>query len=295
HLCERRFDLLWHRQVSKLWKTLQNRSHRHSSRRARRQRPLRKRKCARLCALESAEARRPFLGNRHRPRPSWLAHRVLGHGHEISRRNTRHSHRRHRPRLPASRERNCPERSRHGQAFRALLAPRRASAFRGREDVEITRQLLYAARSFRKRLQACRVALCLGQRAIPQAAQFHVRRIDAGYELRRAASQSRRSLAARKLSSRKTVRHDRTHLQGSRGNRKTHRRTHCRQEETRLPNRRQHPQRTRRSWYNSGRRKGRQRPLETQVTLNFKTRYPYLPGYFPPAALRPNLFGVDLA
>ena len=26
-----------------------------------------------------------------------------------------------------------------------------------------------------------------------------------------------------------------------------------------------------------------------------KTRAPYLPGFFPPAALRPNLFGVDLA
>jgi hypothetical protein len=34
--------------------------------------------------------------------------------------------------------------------------------------------------------------------------------------------------------------------------------------------------------------------METQVKPNFKTRAPYLPGFFPPAAQRPNLYGVDL-
>jgi hypothetical protein len=34
--------------------------------------------------------------------------------------------------------------------------------------------------------------------------------------------------------------------------------------------------------------------METQVSLTLKNRPPYLPGYFPPAAQRPNLYGVDL-
>jgi len=35
--------------------------------------------------------------------------------------------------------------------------------------------------------------------------------------------------------------------------------------------------------------------IVSRALQNRKTRAPYLPGYFPPAALRPNLFGVDLA
>jgi len=37
-----------------------------------------------------------------------------------------------------------------------------------------------------------------------------------------------------------------------------------------------------------------ERPLETQVSLNLPIRSSYVPGFLPPAAQRPELYGVDL-
>ena len=79
------------------------------------------------------------------PRPARLAHRVLGDGAAAARRGAdRHSHRRHRPDLPAPRERDRAERVRDGEAVLALLGARRASAGRRPEDVEVARQRLHA-------------------------------------------------------------------------------------------------------------------------------------------------------
>ena len=74
--------------------------------------------------------------------PSRLAHRMLGHVVEISRRSLRHPWRRHRSGLPAPRERDraialrLPH-ARDGE----FLDAQRLSAGRRREDVEVARQL----------------------------------------------------------------------------------------------------------------------------------------------------------
>ena len=84
---------------------------RRACRRARRQgRP------AGLRALESGQAhraRRRPMGQRLRPRPAGLAHRVLGDGLRLAGRDLRHPRRRRRPAVPAPRERDRPERGRH--------------------------------------------------------------------------------------------------------------------------------------------------------------------------------------
>ena len=68
--------------------------------------------------------RASILGNTHRLRPPRLAHRVLGHGDEVPRRNLRPPRRRRRPHVPPPRERDRPIRIRHPQALRAALVPR---------------------------------------------------------------------------------------------------------------------------------------------------------------------------
>ena len=65
---------------------------------------LRKGGRARFRALEIAEARRTFLGDGDRQGAARLAHRMFGDGHEISGRDARHSYRRSRSRVSASRK-----------------------------------------------------------------------------------------------------------------------------------------------------------------------------------------------
>src|SRR5262249_28795348 len=141
---------------------------------------------ARLCALESSKTRRTFLGNGNWRRSPRLAHRVLRDGHEIPRRNAGHTHGRDRPCFPAPRKRNRAKRRRNGKAVFALLAPCRTSSRRRRKDVQIARQFLYIARSFRKRPQAFFTPICPCQRPVSTAAQFHVRRLATSSEFRRA-------------------------------------------------------------------------------------------------------------
>ncbi len=94
---------------------------------------------------QAAEASRAVVAfaRRHRGAgPSRLAHRVLGHGGEAPRPGVRHPRRRHRPRLPAPRERDRAVALRAQDAGDgALLAAQRLPAGRRREDVEVARQL----------------------------------------------------------------------------------------------------------------------------------------------------------
>ncbi len=62
---------------------------------------------------QAHRARRRPMGQRLRPRPAGLAHRVLGDGLRLAGRDLRHPRRRSRPAVPAPRERDRPERRRH--------------------------------------------------------------------------------------------------------------------------------------------------------------------------------------
>ena len=76
--------------------------------------------------------------------------------------------------LPPSRERDCAERGGHGQAFRALLAARRASDRQRREDVEVAGQFLYAARPVSQGLQAFGHPIFVGLCPLPPAFELHL-------------------------------------------------------------------------------------------------------------------------
>ena len=90
------------------------RSRRDEGRRARGRGRIHQGRPARFRAVEGDEAGRADVGLRHRAGPSRVAHRVLRDGAAPARRGAdRHSCRRHRPDLPASRERDCAERGRH--------------------------------------------------------------------------------------------------------------------------------------------------------------------------------------
>ena len=67
-----------------------------------------------------------------------------------------------------------------GKPFVAPLAARRASDYRRREDVEVARQLLHAARSFRQGPQAFDDSLSASLGSVPPPAQFHGGRAEAG-------------------------------------------------------------------------------------------------------------------
>ena len=76
--------------------------------------------------------------------------------------------------------------ARHRQALRPILAARRASAGRRRENVQVAGQLLYLARSFREGLQALGVAICTRQRPVSPPVEFHLRWPATSRQLRRA-------------------------------------------------------------------------------------------------------------
>ena len=99
-----------------------------------------------LRAVEALQARRAgvaLAGGHQDAGPAGLAHRVLGHGGGAAGRDVRHPRRRHRPGLPAPRERDRPEplRPRHAADGALLAAQRLPHGARGREDVEVARQL----------------------------------------------------------------------------------------------------------------------------------------------------------
>ena len=93
-----------------------------------------------LRSVEGRQARRAFVGEPLGPRAAGLAHRVLGDGDEVPRRDARPSRRRRGPGLSASLVRDRPVRGGHGQAVRPLLAPQRLREPRVREDVEVARE-----------------------------------------------------------------------------------------------------------------------------------------------------------
>ena len=79
----------------------------------------------RLRALEALQARRAVVGEPLGPGAAGLAHRVLGHEHEIPGPALRHPRRRPRPGLPAPRERAGPVRVLQRRAVRHVLAAQR--------------------------------------------------------------------------------------------------------------------------------------------------------------------------
>ena len=98
-----------------------------------------------LRAVEAVKSGRTRLAvaRRHcRAGPPRLAHRMLGDVVALSRRNVRHPRRRHRSRLPASRERDRAVALRLPYAGDGqFLDAQRLLAGRRREDVEVARQL----------------------------------------------------------------------------------------------------------------------------------------------------------
>ena len=108
---------------------------------------------------------------------SWspgLAHRMLGDGRGAPRGNHRYPRRRHRPAVPAPRERSRAERMRaRRQALRAVLAAQRHAGVRRIEDVEVARQRRahpHLARTLSRSLRGA--ALCAAFRALPAAARL---------------------------------------------------------------------------------------------------------------------------
>jgi hypothetical protein len=160
HLSQRRVDLLPHRQLSRLRRAGAARPGGDQARRPRRQRQLRQRRRPRLRAVEGDQARGTDMGLRPRARASRLAPRVLGDGAAAARRAPdRPARRRHRPDLPAPRERDRAERGRHLQALRPVLGPRRAPDHRQREDVEVARQRLQRPGRRQPGFPACRATI----------------------------------------------------------------------------------------------------------------------------------------
>ena len=80
-----------------------------------------------------------------------------------------------------------------GKAVRETLAARRAPDHRRREDVQVARQFLYAARSFRQGLQAVFYSVPSSFRSLQSPAEFHDGRVEAGRKLGRAHAQLRRA------------------------------------------------------------------------------------------------------
>ena len=101
----------------------------------------------RLRAVEAQHAGPARLGQPVGPRAPGLAHRVQCHGLALPRRGVRHPRRRHRPAVPAPRERTRAKPVRLSRcAFRPRVAAQRHAAGGRREDVEKPRQLRHPAR-----------------------------------------------------------------------------------------------------------------------------------------------------
>ena len=99
-------------------------------------------------------------------RPPGLAHRVLGHGGEAPRPGVRDPRRRHRPALPAPRERAGPVARRRARVRAAVGAQRHARARPG-EDVQVAREHRLAAR-LPRRVGPRAAPAALPGRALPQ-------------------------------------------------------------------------------------------------------------------------------
>ena len=120
---------------------------------------------ARLRALEGGQARRAVVGHPVGPRAPGLAPGVLGDGHHVPRPRVRRPRRRHRPDLPAPRERAGPV-ARGGRRLRALLAAQRVGHDGGREDVQVAGQHALDRRAAAPRARG-RAALLPGGAALP--------------------------------------------------------------------------------------------------------------------------------
>ena len=95
---------------------------------------------SRLRALEGSQAGRADVGQPVGPGATRLAPRVLGHGGALPGRGTRHPWRRHRPDLPAPRERDRAVGGRHRSALREPLGAQRDDHLGHRKDVQVAGQ-----------------------------------------------------------------------------------------------------------------------------------------------------------
>ena len=89
---------------------------------------------------KGAQAGRAVVADPVGRRASGLAPRVLGDGGQVPRRRVRHPRRRHRPAVPAPRERAWRSRRAVGQRVRALLDAQRLGHDGGREDEQVAGQ-----------------------------------------------------------------------------------------------------------------------------------------------------------
>ena len=87
--------------------------------------------------LEEFKARRALVGKPVGTRPARLAHRMLGHEHEIPRDALRYPRRRTRPCLPPPRERAGPVGMLHRSTVRLVLAAQRALDQGRQEDLQV--------------------------------------------------------------------------------------------------------------------------------------------------------------
>ncbi len=175
HLLERRIDLFQDFNAAGIRQAGAARPRRDEAWRAGRFRQLREGRRARFRAVEGDQARRTDLECRRSAGTSGLASRVLGDGAAAARRGAdRPARRRHRSDLSPSRERNCAERRRYGQAVLALLDARRVFDRRRTEDVEIARQHLHDSRRHREGIPSVGGSISAAVGALSQAAEFHL-------------------------------------------------------------------------------------------------------------------------
>ena len=106
-----------------------------------------------------------------------LAHRVLGHGHQVPRRPLRHPHRRHRPRPRAPHQRGGPERVRPRRApLGRVVGPHRVPRPRRREDLQVQGRPAARRLARRPRHRPARLPLLHVPDPLPPAAGVHLRR-----------------------------------------------------------------------------------------------------------------------